>query len=104
MTGITNIGKYEQTLLSETAEKQGVTPATSTTEAAETERAQDDKVSLSSMSRDMQTAKDSVAAVPDVRQDKVDEIKQAVESGNYEIDPNKIAEKMLGMNVNEMAY
>lgn len=103
MTGITNIGKYEQTLLSETADKQGVAPGTGTTEAVETERNQNDKVSLSSASRDMQAAKDSVAAAPDVRQDKVDEIKQMVASGNYEIDPGKIAEKMLGMNVNEMA-
>jgi negative regulator of flagellin synthesis FlgM len=59
-------------------------------------------VSLSNASRDLQAAEDAVAAVSDVRQDKVDAIKQAVESGNYKIDPGKIADKMLGMNVNEM--
>lgn len=103
MTNISNIGKYEQTYLNETADKQGVTPGTGTTETVETERTQDDRVSLSNASRDLQAAEDAVAAVPDVRQDKVDAIKQAVEGGTYEIDPGKIADKMLGMNVNEMA-
>lgn len=104
MTNISNItGKYEQAFLNETTDKQGVTPGTSTTETVETERAQDDRVSLSNASREMQVAEEAVAAVTDVRQDKVAAIKQAVESETYEIDPGKIADKMLGLNVNEMA-
>lgn len=103
MTNISNItGKYEQAFLNETTEKQGVTPAANTDETVETERNLDDRVSLSNASRDLQAAEDAVAAVSDVRQDKVDAIKQAVESGNYKIDPGKIADKMLGTNVNEM--
>lgn len=104
MTNISNItGKYGQTFLSETADKQGVTPGVGKTETVETESAQDDRVSLSNASRDLQTAKDAVSAVPDIRQDRVDAIKQAIESGSYEIDPGKIAGKMLGSNVDEMA-
>lgn len=103
MTNISNVtGKYDQAFLNETAEKQGVAPTAGTTETVETERTQDDRVSLSNASRDLQAAEDAVAAVPDVRQDKVDAIKEAVESGNYEINPGKIADKMLGLNVNEM--
>jgi negative regulator of flagellin synthesis FlgM len=34
-------------------------------------------------------------SIPDVREDKVAELKEQVESGTYEIDAEKIAEKML---------
>jgi negative regulator of flagellin synthesis FlgM len=103
MTNITNItGKYDQAFLNETADKQGVAPAASTTEAVETERSQDDRVSLSNASKDMQAAEDAVAATPDVREEKVSAIKQAVENGTYEVDPGKIADKMIGSIVNEM--
>jgi negative regulator of flagellin synthesis FlgM len=105
MTNISNItGKYEQAYLNETAEKQVAQPVNApetTVEAAETERP-DDKVSLSNASREMQAAEEAVAATPDVRQDRVDEIKMAVESGNYDMDPAKIADKMVGAMVNEM--
>lgn len=103
MTNISNItGNYDQTFLNETVEKQGVAPAAGTTEAAEAERPQDDRVSLSNASKDMQAAKDAVAATPDVRQEKVSAIKQAVESGTYDADPGKIADKMIGSIVNEL--
>jgi flagellar biosynthesis anti-sigma factor FlgM len=102
MTNISNItGKYDQTFLNETTEKQGTPPA-GTPETVETERAQDDRVSLSNASREMQAAKDAVAASPDVRQDKVDALKEAVESDNYKIDPGQIAEKMIGSIINEV--
>jgi len=32
---------------------------------------------------------------PEIRQDKVDSLKQALESGNYKLDPGKIAESMI---------
>jgi negative regulator of flagellin synthesis FlgM len=103
MTNITNVtGKYEQAFHNETADKQGINSPAKTTEAVETERPQDDRVSLSNASREMQAAKDAVAASPDVRQDKVDALKEAVESDNYKIDPGQIAEKMIGSIINEV--
>jgi negative regulator of flagellin synthesis FlgM len=103
MTNITNVtGKYEQAFLNETADKQGINSPAKTTEAVETERPQDDRVSLSDASRELQAAKDAVAAAPDVREEKVAEIKQSVVTGNYEIDPGNIAEKMIGSMINEM--
>lgn len=105
MNTISNItGKYEQAYLSEAAEKQGVTPqANAPAETMETERSQDDRVSLSDESREMQAAKDAVAASPDIRQDRVNEIKMAIESGDYQMDPAKIAEKMMSAMVDIMA-
>jgi len=104
MTNITDVtGKYEQAFLSETTDKTRVdTPATPP-EEAKTERIQEDKVSLSDASRDMQTAKQAVASAPDFRQEKVDEIKQAVENGRYEIDAGKVAEKMIGSIIHDVA-
>jgi negative regulator of flagellin synthesis FlgM len=103
MTNISNItGKYEQAFLNEAGEKQGITTPANSTETVEAERTQDDRVSLSDASREMQTAKDAVAAVSDIRQEKVDDIKQTVENGAYEIDPGKIADKMVGSMINEL--
>lgn len=102
MTNISNItGKYEQAYLNEAANKQEVAPDASSTDTVETESPRDDRVSLSDASRELQAAEDAVAATPDVRQGKVDAIRQAVKSGRYEIDAGKIADSMLGRNVNE---
>jgi len=102
MTNITNVtGKYEQAYLGETGEKKEVAHSAGPTETAEAGRTQDDRVSLSDASKELQAAKDAVAATPDIRQQKVDAIKQAVENGSYELDPAKIAEKMLGSIIDE---
>ena len=53
-------------------------------------------------SRDMQTAKEAIASSPDIRLEKVNEIKQAVEDGQYKIDAGKVAEKMIGSIINEL--
>ena len=42
--------------------------------------------------------------LPDVREEKVAQIKQRIEEGSYEIDGKKIAEKMIGEAlINEMS-
>lgn len=103
MTNITNVtGKYEQAFLNETTDKQRVdAPATPPVEI-KAERIQEDKVSLSDTSRDMQTAKQAIASSQDIRQEKVNELKQAVASGRYEIDAGKVAEKMIGSIISEV--
>jgi flagellar biosynthesis anti-sigma factor FlgM len=79
MTNITNVsGKYEQAFLNEAADKQRVEPPAAPAEKSKTERVQDDKVSLSGASRDMQTAEQAVVSSPDIRLEKVNEIKEAV--------------------------
>ena len=104
MTNIANVtGKYEQAFLNETMDKQRVdAPGTAPPEESKTERIQDDKVSLSDASRDMQTAKQAVSSSPDIRLEKVNEIKQAVADGRYEIDAGKVAEKMIGSIIDEV--
>jgi negative regulator of flagellin synthesis FlgM len=54
-----------------------------------------DSVEISQMGKDFQIAKQAVSSTPDIRQDKVDEIKKKLESGNYEISLEELADKMI---------
>lgn len=58
-----------------------------------------DELSLSSTARDYQFALNAIKNVPDIRQEKVDAIKEKIRTGTYVIDAGKIAEKILE-NVN----
>lgn len=54
-----------------------------------------DQVSFSSIGRDMQIAKAALAKTPDVRQEKVDSIKTAIQNGTYEVSNESFAEKLV---------
>ena len=54
-----------------------------------------DPVSLSPQARAFIEAQRSLAEIPDVREDKVAEVKARIEAGTYTIDSEKIAEKMI---------
>ena len=53
-----------------------------------------DQVQISSMGKDIQTAKQAVAAAPDIREDMVAPLKTAVQNGTYEVDVGSFAEKL----------
>lgn len=54
-----------------------------------------DQLQLSTAGRDFQTAKTAVAAVPDVREDRVAAIKAKIDNGTYQVDTSAFAEKLL---------
>ena len=54
-----------------------------------------DRVSLSPQARELLKAQQSLASLPDVREDKVAEIKARLEAGDYRIDSEAIAENMI---------
>jgi negative regulator of flagellin synthesis FlgM len=54
-----------------------------------------DKISLSGQSKEISELKAAIDELPDIRTDKVDSIKKAIDSGNYNVDSKKIAEKIL---------
>lgn len=56
---------------------------------------QDAIVQLSSASKEVQRIRDVIASEPDVRADKVAELKERIQSGQYEIDHDAVAEKMV---------
>lgn len=54
-----------------------------------------DAVSISAQAKDFQTVLKALKDVPDIRQGKVNELSARYESGNYNIDGNDIAEKVI---------
>ncbi|HZO29204.1 MAG TPA: flagellar biosynthesis anti-sigma factor FlgM [Chloroflexota bacterium] len=58
-------------------------------------RSSSDTVEISSRSRELARARQAVDAAPDVRADKVAEIKQRIEDGTYSVSPELLARKML---------
>ena len=60
-----------------------------------TVRASSDTVEISDRSRELARARQSVDAAPDVRADKVAEIRKRIEDGTYSVSPELLARKML---------
>lgn len=54
-----------------------------------------DQVQISSMGKDIQTAKAAVAAAPDVREDVTAPIKASIAAGTYEVSAGSFADKLL---------
>jgi negative regulator of flagellin synthesis FlgM len=54
-----------------------------------------DQVSISQAGHDYQVAKAAVAAAPDVRSDKVSELKAKIDAGTYTVEPGDFASKLL---------
>jgi len=61
--------------------------------------APEEKVSLSSAARDIQQAKKAIEELPDVREEKVRELKDQIETGRYDVGGEKIAGKMIGESI-----
>ena len=54
-----------------------------------------DRVELSPQARKLQKIIEIVKETPDIRGEKIRELKQAIESGTYQADSKEIAEKMI---------
>ncbi len=54
-----------------------------------------DKVQLSERAKKVEQLTKAVEAVPDVRLDRVQALKKAIQEGTYRVDPEKIAQKMI---------
>ena len=64
-------------------------------EKAEKKVAKTDTVELSQTAKELQEARKQLDAIPDVRMDKVEELKDQIEKGTYEGDSEEIAKRML---------
>lgn len=54
-----------------------------------------DKLNISSAGKDLQVAKEAVNSAPDVRMDRVNEIKNAIANGTYSVSGEDFADKIL---------
>ena len=55
-----------------------------------------DKVNLSTRGQEIQLALQRIKATPDIRQDRVEALRNAIKSGTYHVSGLEVAEKMLG--------
>ncbi len=54
-----------------------------------------DRIQISSIGKDIQIAKNAVAAAPDIREDVVAPIRAAVTNGTYQVSAESCAEKLM---------
>ncbi len=54
-----------------------------------------DVFDISSTAKEYQIAKKALSQSPDIRQDKVQDIKNRIESGNYDVSAREIADKIV---------
>ena len=69
--------------------------AKTTAEKTEKTSAFSDALQLSQTGKDMQVAKQAVKDAPDVREDRVNEIKSKLASGTYNVSGEEIADKLV---------
>jgi negative regulator of flagellin synthesis FlgM len=62
-------------------------------------RAPSDAVSLSDQAKTLAAARRAVDSAPDIRQDKVDAIKQAISDGTYSVSARELARKMIDAGI-----
>lgn len=55
-----------------------------------------EKVDLSTKAKDVQAIKNALASIPDIREEKVQELKGRIEAGTYNVSGEKIAGKIVG--------
>lgn len=54
-----------------------------------------DQVQISSFGKDIQAAKQALAGTPDIREDRTEPLKKAVQNGTYEVSNESFADKLL---------
>lgn len=102
MTIINATGKYERSALINEASRNKKTDTPEKKSDASTARKTEDRVSLSETSRDAAIAKNAVENTPEIRAERVEELKREVEEGRYQVEPERVAGKMVGTIISEV--
>lgn len=62
---------------------------------AQLEAPAQDRIDISERSKKISELMARIDKLPEIREDKIRQIREAIEAGNYEIDPRKVADKIL---------
>jgi len=62
-----------------------------------------DKLEISQTGKDYQVAKQALKSIPDVREDRVKEIKERMASGTYNVSAEEVASKLVENYFNSLA-
>lgn len=68
--------------------------------AKQSKTAKSDKIEISDFGQSLAIAKQAVNDAPDVRMERVAELKAQISSGNYHVSSEEIADKMVGQYFN----
>lgn len=83
------------------ASRRGILNSTQRTDQKKDTPDSDIVVSLSDTSKEIQAAKQAAVSEPDVRDEKINELKALIDSKQYDIRPLDIAEKIIGLHIDE---
>lgn len=98
------VNKYLSQTSPKAAENVDEKPPAENQKVEETNRTdQDAIVSISQASREAQQIQGVLETTPEVRADKVSALKEKIESGQYEIDNEAVADKLVDSFINEIA-
>lgn len=97
------IGPGQVNTQKSTADKSGAAQKTQPTaaEQAKTQssgNARGENVSLSSQAKNLKQLEQKLGSYPEMDDDRIEQIKSALENGSYKIDAEKLAQKMLEMD------
>lgn len=95
------IGYEANKYIDKTTANQEVGPDKQAVQASTTQS--DAVVNLSEASKEIQLAQKAVGETPDIRTEKVEAIKAEVDNNTYEIDYDKVAEKIVGAIFDDFA-
>lgn len=91
---ITGIGsKQVEQLVSNKVQKRDDRGKADKTETRTTETGE--RVSLSEAAREVAAARSRVELIPDIRTERVEQLKDAISNGTYQVDGRAVAEKLL---------
>ena len=71
-------------------------------QTAQVQSQQTDRVDLSDQSKEMKKIYTAQQMAPDIRTDRVNEVKTLVEENRYQVDSKKVAEKMIRESIFEL--
>ncbi|MBV9119511.1 MAG: flagellar biosynthesis anti-sigma factor FlgM [Chloroflexi bacterium] len=94
-----NDAALQQVLRAYSPKQTGESSSSNNTDAGASVRG--DEVTLSSEGQELQRAIRAAQQVEDVRSERVDQIRTQIRTGQYLLDPQKIASKMLGLGDGE---
>ncbi|MDI6799682.1 MAG: flagellar biosynthesis anti-sigma factor FlgM [Actinomycetota bacterium] len=77
------------------AQKEAASSQASPKEAEGKKNEPADTVTIAEKSRELAKAMDAYKKLPNVREEKVKEVKDLIDSGNYDVSSSEIAEKMI---------
>jgi flagellar biosynthesis anti-sigma factor FlgM len=92
----------ETTSYVEQAQKPKQTKKNQATRSSEAGKQQTDKVDLSDQSKEMKKIYTAQQMAPDIRTEKVDQVKQLVDQNRYQVDSKSVAEKMIQDSIFEL--